>query len=120
MKSTEQLFTKIRDNFGETLEEERKIEQLRTIEQGGRTCNKYMQEFKKVTRRSSYERRPLIKEFKRGLNGSIRRKLAEAEEPPTTIREWQERAVRLNRNQRQSRIEERMLERNVACPGGNA
>jgi len=82
------LFTKIRDNFGETLEEERKIEQLRTIEQGGRTCNKYMQEFKKVTRRSSYERRPLIKEFKRGLNGSIRRKLAEAEEPPTTIREW--------------------------------
>ena len=34
VKSTEQLFTKIRDNSGETLEEERKIEQLRTIEQG--------------------------------------------------------------------------------------
>jgi len=46
------------------LEEERKIEQLRTIEQGGRTCNKYVQEFKKVARGSSYERRPLIKEFK--------------------------------------------------------
>ena len=28
MESTEQLFTKIRDNFGETLEEEREIEQL--------------------------------------------------------------------------------------------
>jgi len=38
----EQLFVKIRDNFGETLEEKRKIEQLRTIEQGGRTCDKYM------------------------------------------------------------------------------
>jgi len=38
----EQLFTKIRNDFGEISEEERKIEQLRTIEQGGRTCNKYM------------------------------------------------------------------------------
>jgi len=119
MESTEQLFTKIRDNFGETLEEERKIEQLRTIEQEGRTCDKYMQEFKKVARRSDYERRPLIEEFKRGLNRSIRRKLAEVEEPPTTIREWQKRAVRLDRNQRQSRIEKRMLGRNAACPGGN-
>ena len=94
----EQLFTKMRNNFGETLEEERKIEQLRIIKQGGKTCNKYVQEFKKVTRGSSYKGRPLIKEFKRGLNGSIRRKLAEAEEPPTTIKEWQERAVRLDRN----------------------
>ena len=53
------------------------------------------------------------------MNGSIKRKLAEAEEPPTTIGEWQERAVRLDRNQRQSRMEERMLGRNTACPGGN-
>ena len=102
------------------MEEERKIEQLRTIEQGGRTCNKYVQEFKKVTRGSGYERRPLIEEFKRELNRSIRRKLAEAEELPTTIGEWQERVVRLDKNQRQSRIEERMLGRNAACLGGNA
>ena len=115
----EQLFTKIRNDFGETLEEERKIEQLRTIEQGGRTCNKYMQEFKKVTRESSYEGRSLIKEFKRELNRAIRRKLAEVEEPPTTIGEWQERAVRLDRNQRQSRVEERVLGRNAVHPGEN-
>jgi len=50
----------------------------------------------------------------------IRRKLAEAEEPPTTIGEWQERAVRLDRNQRQIRTEERILGRNVVRPGGNA
>jgi len=79
------LFTKIKDDFGETLEEERKIEQLRTIKQGERTCNKYVQEFKKIARGSGYKRRPLIEEFKRGLNGSIKRKLAE--EPPTTIGE---------------------------------
>jgi len=40
--------------------------------------------------------------------------LAEVEEPLTTTREWQERVVRLDRNQRQSRAEERMLGR---CKG---
>ena len=78
MESAEQLFTKIRNDFGETSEEKRKIEQLRTIKQGGRTCDEYVQEFKKIARGSSYEGRPLIKEFKQGLNGAIRRKLAEA------------------------------------------
>ena len=81
------MFTKIRNDFGKTSEEERKIEQLRTIKQEERTYDKYIQEFKKVARGSGYERRPFIKEFKRELNGSIRRKLAEVEEPPTTIGE---------------------------------
>jgi len=63
-ESAEQLFAKIRNNFGEMSEEERKIEQLRTIEQEGRTCDEYVQEFKKVARGSGYERRPLIEEFK--------------------------------------------------------
>ena len=98
VESVEQLFTKIRNDFGKTLKKERKIKQLRTIEQGGRICDKYIQEFKKVTRGSGYEGRPLIEEFKRGLNERIRRKLAEAEELPTTIGEWQEKVVRLNRN----------------------
>jgi len=120
VESAEQLFAKIKDNFGETLEEERKIKQLRMIEQGGRTCNEYVQEFKKIARGSSYERRPLIEEFKRGLNGAIRRKLAEEEELPTTIGEWQERAVRLDRNQRQSRAEERVLGRNTQPRGGGS
>jgi len=86
--TVEKLFTKIRNDFGETSEEKRKIEQLRTIEQGGRTCDEYVQEFKKIARGSGYEGRSLIKEFKRGLSGAIRRKLAEAEEPPSTIGEW--------------------------------
>jgi len=120
IESVKQLFTKVKNDFGETSEEKRKIEQLWTIEQGGRTCNEYVQEFKKVTKGSDYEGRPLIEEFKRGLNRAIRRKLAEAKEPPTTIGEWQERAVRLDKNQRQSRAEERMLGRNAARPGGNA
>jgi len=118
VESAEQLFAKIRNDFGETLEEKRKIEQLRTIEQGGRTCDKYVQEFKKIARESSYKGRPLIEEFKKGLNRAIRRKLAEAEKPPTTIGEWQDRAVRLDRNQRQSRTKERVLGRNAQPRGG--
>ena len=42
VESVEQLFTKIKNDFGETLKEERKIEQLRTIKQEGRTCDKYV------------------------------------------------------------------------------
>ena len=81
VETVEKLFSKIRNKFGKTVEEERKIEQLRTIKQGGRICNEYVQEFKKIARESSYERWPLIEEFKRGLSGVLRRKLAKAESP---------------------------------------
>ena len=85
--TVEKLFTKIRNDFGKTSKEKKKIEQLQTIEQEERTYNEYVQEFKKVAKGSSYMERPLIVEFKRKLNGAIRRKLAKAEEPPTTIEE---------------------------------
>ena len=113
IEMAKKLFGKISNEFGEMAEEERKIEQLRTIEQGRRTYDKYIQEFKKIARGSSYERQPLIEEFKRGLSRVLRRKLAEAENPSSTIEEWQERVVRLDRNQRQSRAEERILGRNT-------
>ena len=64
------------------------MEQLRTIEQRGRTCNEYVQEFKKIARGSGYKGQPLIEEFKRGLNKRIRRRLAEAESPSSSIEEW--------------------------------
>ena len=84
----EELFKKMKNEFEEIGEKERKVEQLRTIEQGGKTCNEYAQEFKKIARGSEYERWPLIEEFKRGLNRGIRRKLIEAESPPSSIEEW--------------------------------
>ena len=37
----EELFSKMRNEFGETAEEKQKIEQLRTIEQEERTCDEY-------------------------------------------------------------------------------
>ena len=39
----------------------------------------FVQDFKRIARGSRYEEHPLIKEFKQGMNGSIRRKLMEAE-----------------------------------------
>ena len=87
METVEELFQKMKNEFRETGEGERKIEQLRVIEQRRRTCNEYIQEFKKMARGSGYEGRPLIEEFKRRLSGALRRKLAETETPPSTIEE---------------------------------
>ena len=87
IETVEELFSKMRNKFRETVEEERKVEQLRTIELGERTCNEYVQEFKKITRGSGYERSLLIEEFKKELSRRIRRKLAEAESPPCSIEE---------------------------------
>jgi len=109
VNTEEELFTKIQQEFGEFDEESRKVDELRVLEQGGRTVDEYVQEFKRAARGSGYEGRALVEEFKRGLNGTIRRRLAEAETPPTNITQWQERAVQLDRNMRQSRAEERML-----------
>ena len=103
VETMEELFEKMREEFGEFDEESRKADELRLLVQGPRTYDEYMQEFKRAARGSGYEGRALIDEFKRGLNGTIKRKLAEAESPSSTIMEWQKRAVKLDRNMRQSR-----------------
>jgi len=69
----------------------------------------FVQEFKRAARGSGYEGRPLVEEFKRGMNGGIRRKLMEAENPPTSIENWYRRATALDRNWRESRREEERL-----------
>ena len=69
----------------------------------------FVQEFKKATRGSGYKGRPLVEEFKRGINRGIRRKLMESENPPTSIEQWYRRAIALNRNWRENRREEERL-----------
>ncbi len=39
----------------------------------------FIQEFRRITRESEYEEKALVKKFKRGMNGVIRRKLMKAE-----------------------------------------
>ena len=50
-----------------------------------------------------------MEEFKRGMNGVIRKKLMEAENQPGSIEQWYQRATALDRNWRKSRREEKRL-----------
>jgi len=115
--TVEELFEKMREEFGEFDEESRKADELRLLVQGSRMCDEYVQELRRAVRGSGYEGRALIDEFKRGLNGTIKRKLAEAESPPSMITEWQERAVKLDRNTRQSRAEDRAMVESTQAQG---
>ena len=58
----------------------------------------FVQEFKRVARGSGYKGRLLVEEFKRGMNGVIRKKLMEAKNQPRSIEQWYRRAMALNRN----------------------
>ena len=78
----------------------------------------YVQEFKRTVRGSGYEGRPLVEEFKRGMNGGIRRKLMEAENPPTSIEQWYRRATALDRNWRESKRKEERLRGKKEQGGG--
>jgi len=45
----------------------------------------FVQESKRTTKGSRYKERSLVEEFKREMSRIIRRKLMEAERPPTSI-----------------------------------
>ena len=83
--------------------------ELRKLEQGGRTMEEFVQEFKQTVRGSGYKGRPLIEEFKRGMNGMIWRKLMEAERLPTSIEQWYKYTTNLDRHWRESKREEERL-----------
>ena len=75
----------IRKEFGGGDEKAVKVAELKRLEQGGRTIEEFVQEFRRAARGSGYKGRLLIEKLKRGLNGMIRRKLMKAERPPTSI-----------------------------------
>ena len=104
-----EFLVEIRREFGEGDEESVKVAELKKIEQGGRMMEEFVQDFKRTARGSGYEGWPLMKEFKRGMNGSIRRKLIEAENQSCSIKQWFKRAIALDRNWRESRREEEQL-----------
>jgi len=105
----EEFLAEIKKEFGGGDEESVKVAELKKIEQGGRTMEEFVQDFKRTVRGSSYEGCPLIKEFKWDMNRSIRRKLMEVENQPGTIKQWFKRAITLDRNYRESRRKEERL-----------
>ena len=108
-ESAEEFLMGLRKEFGGGEEESVKVAELRKLEQGRRMMEEFVQEFKRAARDSGYERRPLVKEFKRGMNRGIRKKLMELENPPTSIEQWDQRATALDRNWRESRRKEERL-----------
>ena len=108
-ESGEEFLMSLKKEFGGGEEESVKAVELRKLEQGERTIEEFIQEFKRAARGSRYERRPLVEEFKRGMNRGIRRKLMEVENPPASIEQWYKRATALDQNWRESRREEERL-----------
>ena len=108
-ESVGEFLVEIKKEFGRGDEESVKVAELKRIEQEGRMTEEFIQDFKRIVRGSRYEGHPLIKEFKRGMNGVIRWKLMEAENQPSSIEQWFKRAIILDRNWRESRREEERL-----------
>jgi len=61
----------IKKEFEGGNEETIKVAELKRLEQGGRTIKEFVQEFRRATRDSEYKGRPLVEEFKRGMNRTI-------------------------------------------------
>ena len=60
----EEFLMSIKKKFSRREEESVKVAELRKLEQGGKTIEEFVQGFKRAARRSGYEGRPLIEEFK--------------------------------------------------------
>ena len=109
-KTVGEFLVDIKREFGGRDEETVNVAELKKLEQGGKTMEEFVQEFKKAARGSRYEGRPLVEEFKRGMNGAIRRKLIEAKNQPGSIKQWYRRATALDRNWRESRRKKERLQ----------
>ena len=83
----EEFLAAIKKEFGGGEEKSVKVAELKRLEQEGRTIEEFIQEFRRAARGSGYKGRLLIEEFKREMNGIIRRKLMKAERPPTSIKQ---------------------------------
>jgi len=61
----------IRKEFGRRDEELVKVTKLRRLEQGKKTMEGFVPEFRRAARESRYEGRPLVEKFKREINTMI-------------------------------------------------
>jgi len=97
-ESAGEFLAGLKREFGGEDEEVVKVAELKRIEQEGKTMEEFIQEFKQAVRESRYEERPLVEEFKREISRVIRRKLMEAERPPTSIKQWYKCTTNLDRH----------------------
>ena len=86
-ETAEEFLTVLKKKFDGREEETVKVEKLRKLEQGEKTMEEFIQEFKRAVRGSGYEGRPLVEEFKREINRRIRKKLMKVENLPAFIKQ---------------------------------
>ena len=75
----------IKKEFDRGDEESKKVTELKETEQDQQIIDEFIQMSKQAVRGSGYKERLLVEEFKRGMDGKIRR-LMDAECPPKSIR----------------------------------
>jgi len=78
-ENIEEYLVDIRKEFGGGDKQSVKVAELRRLEQGGKTIEKFVQKFRRAARESRYERRLLVEEFKRGINATIYQRLMKSE-----------------------------------------
>ena len=88
----------IKKEFGEGDEELVRVAELRRLEQGRKTIEEFVQEFRRAARESEYEGKPLVEEFKKGINTMICWRLMKSKQQPGLIEQWYDRAITLDRN----------------------
>ena len=93
-----EFLAEIKKEFRGGDEEIVKVAELKRLEQRGRTIEEFVQEFRRAARSSGYKERLLVKEFKREMNGTICQRLIKSEQQPTTIEQWYDKTIALDRN----------------------
>ena len=81
-----------------TLTEAVKVAELKWLEQGRKTIEEFVQEFRRIAKGNRYEGQHLVEEFKRGINRTIWQRLMKLECQSSFIEQWYERAINLNKN----------------------
>ena len=71
--------------FGRRDKELVKVAKFKRVEQEERMMEEFVQEFRRVARKSGYKRRVLVEKFKREMNKVIRKKFIDIERLPKSI-----------------------------------
>ena len=116
LSTHDELMKDIEQTFGDPNEQDTKVFAITTITQGDRTADEHVQEFKIAEHNSGYTGTALIYEFKRSLNKGLREKLNNLERRPVTIKDWYEEAMRLDRQWRQAKAEEKIFSGSRSTP----
>jgi hypothetical protein len=105
-KKYEEFQAKLKENFGDPNEWDTRIFEIMTMQQGTKTADEHVHDFKITAFESGYVGIALICEFKRSLNKGLRERLNNLDKQPVTIDDWATEAMRLDRQWRQAKQEE--------------